>query len=140
VHKESSIFKQNPYRQGSVWHKEFKRQQRDALRANPTPAEKILLEMLESDERTKGQWVHQPICLGFIPDFGHEKAQIIVELDGEVHKQTANSRQDAIRDSVFRRKGFCVLRFTNAQLACHPREVFEKIVAVQYARLSDQGQ
>ncbi len=116
-------------------HKNWVAEQRDRMRANPTPAEKKLIEMLESDERTRGQWVHQPIVLGFIPDFGNERAMMIVELDGEVHKQTSRKRSDAIRDNVFRMKGFSVLRFTNQQLFCYPTEVLEKISATQYARL-----
>jgi len=117
---------------GSLGHQEWKKEYREKLRSNPTPAEKKMIEILSSDP----EWIFQPIVLGFIPDFAHERARIIIECDGSVHFTTAGKRRDARRDNIFRIQKWCVMRFSNSQVLTNPEEV-KKVISVQlHARLS----
>ena len=116
---------------GSAAHEQWKREQRQHLRDNPTPAERILLGALTEDEG----WTFQPIILGFIPDFGHEKGRMIVEVDGSVHNTTSGRRRDARRDHAFRNKGWIVRRFSNQQVMNQLPDVLHVIHAILHARL-----
>jgi very-short-patch-repair endonuclease len=116
---------------GSQGHQEWKRQYRDKLRANPTPAERVMIHLLSNDP----EWIFQPIVLGFIPDFSHERAKVIVEVDGSVHNTTAGKRADARRDNIFRLEGWIVKRFTNSQVIHQTEDVLAVINATLHARL-----
>jgi very-short-patch-repair endonuclease len=50
--------------------------------------------------------------LGFQPDF-LLSPDLIVEVDGESHLRESRRRKDAWKDSVLRREGWTVLRFTD---------------------------
>lgn len=115
---------------GSLGHAQWKREKREELRANPTPAERVMLHHLREPD-----WTFQPIVLGFIPDFAHEAARMIVEVDGSVHNTTAGKRRDARRDNIFRINKWCVLRFSNTQVQYRTDDVLDVITVQLRARL-----
>lgn len=123
-------------------YNDWKLGRQDELRKFPTPTEKLLFHSLgaKNDHNPYG-WTFQPIILGFIPDFAHETAKVIVEADGEVHNTTSARRSDARRDNIFRVKGWAVKRFTNNQIQAHLGEVISSIDACVRARLNgrDRG-
>src|SRR5271156_3697734 len=121
---------------GSLAHQEWKRQYRDKLREFPTDAEKVLIAAFEGNTFLRGLFIFQPIIFGFIPDFGCESAQVIVEVDGSVHNTTAGKRADARRDNIFRRNGWIVKRFSNSQVTNQTADVISSITHCIHARLN----
>lgn len=116
---------------------DWKLSRQEELRKYPTPTEKLLFHALKAsnDLNPKG-WAFQPIIFGFIPDFAHELAKVIVEADGDVHNTTAARRSDARRDNIFRVKGWAVKRFTNSQIQNHLEFVVSSISTCVHARLN----
>jgi len=82
-------------------------------RANPTPAEKRLLE-LARETAPNESWYAQKMVMGFIADVACERLRIVLEADGGYHKDRKD--YDAMRDAAMRDKGWTVLRFTNEEV------------------------
>jgi very-short-patch-repair endonuclease len=53
---------------------------------------------------------------GFIIDFVCIEQRLIIEVDGEIHDQPDQQVYDRQRQSLLESCGFCVLRFTNAEV------------------------
>lgn len=79
-------------------------------RANPTPAEKRLLE-LARETAPNESWYAQKMVMGFIADVACERIRIVLEADGSSHD--GREAYDAKRDKIMRDKRWTVLRFTN---------------------------
>jgi very-short-patch-repair endonuclease len=124
------------YYPGSQMHRWWKEQRREEMRANPTPAEKVLLDALAADPFLRGTFVFQPILYGYIPDFGREDVRVLVEVDGDVHNTDTGSHADARRDATLRRRGWCVKRFSNYQVMERTADVIESIAACVRMRLN----
>jgi len=120
---------------GSKGHQLWKESRRDQLRANPEPAEKVLLQFLT----VSNGWTFQPIINGFIPDFAHAESKVIVECDGAPHYTTAGKRRDARRDNVLRLNGWAIKRFSNSQCINQTEAIIESINACVHARLIGRG-
>jgi very-short-patch-repair endonuclease len=58
----------------------------------------------------------QAPLLGFYLDFVCFRHRLIVEVDGSQHGEDVQGRHDAMRDAIFRRAGFCTLRFWNSDI------------------------
>ena len=59
----------------------------------------------------------------YIVDFYCAKAKLVVELDGSQHYDPQEADKDRIRTAFLEDKGLCVLRFSNADINFHFREV-----------------
>jgi very-short-patch-repair endonuclease len=93
------------------------------LRAEPTPAERLMWDLLR-DRRLEGIKFRRQSPVGiFIADFHCRELNLIVELDGQIHEDRRQSGHDENRDSYLRTLGCTLLRFSN-------REVFENREAV----------
>jgi very-short-patch-repair endonuclease len=125
---------------GSFGHRAWKAAFREKLRNNPTPAEKELIIALEKEEETRGLFIFQGIVFGFIPDFASPRLKVIIEVDGAVHNTTAGKRGDGRRDNIFRRNGWIVKRFNNAQVMCRQPDVMSVIIHCVRARLDGREQ
>lgn len=79
------------------------------LRGAMTCAEKRLWRELRG-----GGWSAQSVVCGYIPDFVHRAARIVVEVDGPVHD--AQIGQDAERTRHLRRAGWTVVRYRNDEV------------------------
>ena len=94
-----------------------------ALRAEPTPAERLMWDLLR-DRRLEGIKFRRQSPLGiFIADFHCRELNLVVELDGKIHEENRQSAHDENRDSYLRSLGCTLLRFSN-------REIFENRDAV----------
>jgi very-short-patch-repair endonuclease len=87
---------------------------------NKTPSEKILWERLK-DKQLGVNFHAQKIILGYIADFWCPKAALVVEVDGSSHKK--RKAYDRRRDSVMRKRGISVMRFTNEEVTQNPAAV-----------------
>ena len=83
------------------------------LRQKQTSAEVVMWELLRNS-KLEGLKFHRQHQIGeYIVDFYCHEKKLIVELDGEVHNETAQIEKDKKRTAYFETMGFHVLRFEN---------------------------
>ena len=91
------------------------------LRKNPTKAEAYFWKHLKKRQKTwQHQFVQQAVVNGYIPDLYCESLQLIVEIDGLIHKRKDVRRRDALRTRRLKKHGITVVRFTNSQVFGNP--------------------
>ena len=83
------------------------------MRENPTEAERLLWEKLQS-KQLGYKFRQQHLIDDFIVDFVCLSKKIVVEVDGEIHN--SQQEKDLDRTSILCGKGFKVLRFTNDEV------------------------
>jgi very-short-patch-repair endonuclease len=106
---------------------------RRELRNEPTAAENTLWQYLKGARLRGRKFRRQHGIESFIVDFYCPSEQLIVELDGEVHNNSAQAEYDKIREDRLRELGFRIIRFEN-------RLVFEQTEAVLEAIASTFSQ
>ena len=84
------------------------------MRARATPAEAALWSRLRSRQLEGRRFRRQHAIGRYIVDFYCAERHLVVELDGDVHRQRA--AHDAQRDRHLRALGLRVLRLTNDQV------------------------
>jgi very-short-patch-repair endonuclease len=80
------------------------------LRRNMTPAEKVLWQELRGNKMGP-RFRRQQVIAGFIVDFYCHSAGLVIELDGDIHREQLE--YDAGRDKVLMDMGLRVVRFSN---------------------------
>jgi very-short-patch-repair endonuclease len=95
------------------------------LRQTMTAAEAMLWERLRANRLAGFHIRRQQVIDGFIVDFYCHAAQLVIELDGPVHKD--QREYDAARDEVLARRGLQVVRFSNEAIERSLDDVIEKI-------------
>lgn len=100
--------------------KHFARQ----LRRNMTDTEKLLWRHLRGHRLAGQKFRRQQPLGGYVVDFVHFGARLIVEADGGQHNASAG---DVQRDQWLRRQGFRVLRFWNNEILLNTEEVLAVI-------------
>ncbi len=90
-------------------HRRFAR----AMRADATRAENLLWQALRARQLEGLKFKRQVPLDSYILDFVCFEAQLIVEVDGSQHSQSAS---DAVRDRHFENRGFCTLRVWNDEV------------------------
>jgi histidinol dehydrogenase len=96
------------------------------MRTNPTPAENVLWQRLRNHSLGV-KFRRQHVIDRFVVDFVCLNARLIVEVDGEIHRD--QSGQDAARDAVLQSFGYRVLRFTNRETTQSPETLIARIRA-----------
>ena len=72
--------------------------------------------------------VHRQKVLGkYIVDFYIASANLVIELDGSQHYDDVNREKDNVRDQYLESMGCSVVRYSNADVNTHFREVCEDI-------------
>ncbi|MBI2907424.1 MAG: DUF559 domain-containing protein [Chloroflexi bacterium] len=84
------------------------------LRRRMTREEATLWESLRKNQLNGLHFRRQQVIHGFIVDFYCHSAQLIVEVDGDIHEQQRD--YDAERDAVLTAHGFTVLRIRNEKV------------------------
>jgi len=84
------------------------------LRKQMTAEEKILWQYLRANRLNGFHFRRQQIINGFIADFYCHAAKLVIEVEGEIHKQQAE--YDAECDKVLSPRGFRLLRIKNAEV------------------------
>lgn len=91
------------------------------MREAPTQAEELMWEQLRAKRLGGHKFRRQMPIEGFIVDFACFASKLVVELDGEEHRDRAV--YDEFRTRVINKSGYRVLRFWN-------HEVFEDLDGV----------
>ena len=86
---------------------------RKELRENLTSAEAFLWKHLQRKQLKGRKFRRQHSIENFIVDFYCPEEKLIIELDGEIHKNATAEEKDRKRDKRLEELGFKVLRFEN---------------------------
>ena len=109
----------------NIWYKKELRPYARELRTNMTPEEKHLwYDFLKQLPVTVKR---QKIIEGYIADFYIPSAKLVIELDGSQHFTEEGREYDEERNKLMESAGITVLRFPNADVNRHFREVCEEI-------------
>ena len=85
------------------------------LRREMTPAEGILWQELRGN-KLGVHFRRQQIIAGFIVDFYCHKADLVIEVDGGVHKEDEQRESDVERDMTLSEMGLRVYRIRNDEV------------------------
>ena len=96
------------------------------LRRSMTPVEKILWKRLKGNRLNGLHFRRQQIVHGYFADFYCHQHELIVELDGGIHKM--QKEYDAERKEYLIALGFRIIRFTNEEIMNDLNCVLQKIV------------
>ena len=81
------------------------------LRNIPTTAENLLWQKLKGKQLCGKKFRRQYPLYSFIADFYCHDKKLIIEVDGEIHKQ--QQTKDTNRDQILKEYGYTTLRFSN---------------------------
>ncbi len=85
------------------------------LRNNSTLAEIILWDKLLKKRQLRGyQFLRQRPIDNYIVDFFCKELQLIIEIDGEIHK--FRKGKDKIREHNLKKFGYSIIRFKNEEI------------------------
>ena len=107
------------------------------MRRLPTPAEAKLWTYLRAGRLIGLHFRRQQVIDGFIVDFYCHAAGLVVELDGDVHRQQAD--YDAERTRILEERGLHILRFANRRVETECPAVLREIAESATYRLASQG-
>lgn len=99
---------------------------RERLKDNMTPAEKILWEHLRG-KKLGVKFRRQHVIENYIPDFVALSIKLIVEVDGGIHIK--HMKEDAARTKWLNFIGYSVVRFKNEEVENEIDSVLDKIKA-----------
>ena len=95
------------------------------FRREPTSAEKALWRLIRKKQLAGWKFRRQHLIGRYIADFCCPKAHLIIEVDGDIHRQQVETDQE--REQALVQQGYRILRFTNRQVFETPDEVVQKI-------------
>ena len=104
-----------------------KRQFARKLRRNMTSAEKKLWNRLRANRLGGWHFRRQQIVDGFIVDFYCHQADLVIEVDGPIHRGQVEA--DRVRENVLKAKGLHVIRFKNEEVDSDLDGVCRRILA-----------
>jgi very-short-patch-repair endonuclease len=97
------------------------------LRNNMTDAEKLLWSRLRRKQLRGLQFYRQKIIGNYIVDFYCPQAKLVIELDGGGHYTYEGKELDHKRDSLLKKEGLTVLRFSDRELFKNIEGVLQRI-------------
>ena len=95
-------------------------------RNNPTIAEKVLWQHLRN-KALGVKFLRQHIIGDYIVDFVSPESMLIIEVDGAYHSEREQQYNDEVRANVLKRRGFCLLRFSNEVVLHNTQDTLNKI-------------
>jgi very-short-patch-repair endonuclease len=99
------------------------------LRRNMTPAEKkFWFGVLKSNLLKNYNFLRQRIIDHYIVDFYCKKLNLVIEIDGEIHKKQVE--YDKNRTDVLMNYNLIVIRFTNNEVMNNTEKVKEKLLKI----------
>ncbi len=96
-----------------------------ALRANMSPTEVIVWEMLRAGRLNGWKFVRQVPIGPYIADFVQRRVKLVIEIDGRSHDQTI--AHDERREQYLTGLGYTVLHVSNAAVAADRDAVAHEI-------------
>jgi very-short-patch-repair endonuclease len=103
----------------------FKKAQ--ALRDTETVEEKMIWDIVKDNQILGFRFRRQHPMADFIADFYCHRANLVIEIDGDVHKSQQD--YDAARTEIMKTFGVSVIRFRNEEVRGNINSVKEKIKA-----------
>jgi len=100
---------------------------RKTLRNNLTPAEAFLWKQLQRKKFKGRKFRRQHSIENFIVDFYCPEEQLIIELDGDVHRNPIAEEYDKKRTKKLESFGFTVIRFENKMVFDFSPSVLKEI-------------
>ena len=97
------------------------------LRKSQTPAEQILWELVRDRRFLNLKFRRQHQIGDYIADFYCHEKQLVIELDGSVHRLSDVEKKDIKRDKYLKSLGFKILRIQNQTILDNPDKVLEMI-------------
>ncbi len=94
------------------------------LRSEMTPAERILWQELRGN-KLGSHFRRQQVIAGFIVDFFCHSAGLVIELDGDIHRE--QQEYDARRDNILENMGLHVVRFSNDEVLINMPNVLTQV-------------
>jgi len=101
---------------------------RKDLRKNLTPAEAFLWNELKGKKLEGRKFRRQHSIDNFIVDFYCPSEKLIVELDGQVHLNSAAEEKDRKREEILESLGFTMVRFENKMVFENLESVLKEIM------------
>jgi very-short-patch-repair endonuclease len=102
------------------------------MRSEPTDPEKWLWSCLRARQLGGAKFRRQRPLGRYIADFCCDEAKLVVELDGDIHKEQAE--YDRTRDEMLAAAGYQILRFANEAILNEPELVLVQISEALIAR------
>ena len=100
------------------------------LRKNMTLAELILWKKLKDRKIFNTKFRRQHPVDMFIVDFYCHEFKLVIEIDGEIHKNEVINQYDLARTNEIKKFGIKVIRFTNDQIIFNMDRVIYRIKEV----------
>ncbi|HEX2975819.1 MAG TPA: endonuclease domain-containing protein [Bacteroidales bacterium] len=100
------------------------------LRRDETEPEYLLWLELRNRKCNGLKFRRQHPVLSFIADFYCHEKKLIVEIDGEVHKNPEVLERDESRTYELEKQGITVIRFTNKQIRNNITQVLDSIIKI----------
>jgi len=108
----------------NLYHRKELRQK---LRNNATPAERILWWYLQKRKFHDLKWRRQVSIGNYIVDFYCFKKRAAIEIDGDTHFTDEAIEYDKKRTTFLEKNGIRVIRFTNPEIKKHTDECLERL-------------
>jgi very-short-patch-repair endonuclease len=102
-------------------------EQAKQLRHTSTPAEDKLWSLLRNRQLKGKKFRRQHALADYIADFYCHECKLVIELDGQFHKEEEAKQYDAARTRLLSEYGLTVLRFWNTEVINQPEKVLERI-------------
>ncbi len=99
------------------------------FRKNPTDAEKMVWECLRARRLNGFKFRRQHPIGRYIVDFYCHAAQLIVEIDGDIHDIPDQMEYDQIREEELRALDLTIIRFRNERIMNDLMQVLEEIAS-----------
>ncbi|RIK22424.1 MAG: methionine synthase, partial [Chloroflexi bacterium] len=99
------------------------------FRKNPTDAEKMVWECLRARRLNGFKFRRQHPIGRYIVDFYCHTAQLIVEIDGDIHDIPDQMEYDQIREEELRALDLTIIRFRNERIMNDLMQVLEEIAS-----------
>lgn len=96
------------------------------LRQAMTSGEKILWRHLRDNRLGGFHFRRQQVIDGFIADFYCDSAGLVVEVDGDIHRQQVAYDQE--RETILHSRGLAILRVSESEAVKNVETVLEKIL------------
>jgi len=100
------------------------------LRKSQTPAEQILWEMIRDRRFLNLKFRRQHQIGDYIADFYCHEKQLVIELDGSIHRISDVLKKDQQRDAYLKSLGFKILRVPNALVINQPEQVLNQLAEI----------
>ena len=98
------------------------------MRRYATDAEKTLWGILRNRKVAHLKFRRQHFLKGFVLDFYCPEEQLGIEIDGGIHKLPGVLRRDGFKESIIKKEGIDLIRFSSDDVLNYPEDVVDAII------------